>query len=101
MPEVCVSRWRIVTRAGLPSAVASLEFRQVLLDRIFDRQPPSSWSIMTAVAVIGLVIDAIQKMASGRIGLPSPMSALPIASRCTIRSGVATSVTAPRSPDCQ
>ena len=47
------------------------------------------------MAVIGLVIEAIQKMASVRIGLAPSMSALPIASRWTILSGVATSVTAP------
>ena len=56
---------------------------------------PSSWSIRTAVAVTGLVIDAIQKIVSARIGLPAATSALPAASRCTTFSGVATSVTAP------
>ncbi len=44
---------------------------------------------------MGLVIEAIQKIVSGRIGLLPAISALPIASRCTIRSGVATSVTTP------
>ena len=82
MPEVCVSRWRIVTCAGLPSAV----LRPLNSGRYFStgsstESLPSSWSIMTAVAVIGLVIEAIQKMASGRIGLSAAMSALPIASR--------------------
>ena len=47
------------------------------------------------MAVMGLVIEAIQKIVSGRIGLLAAISALPIASRCTIRSGVATSVTTP------
>ena len=96
MPEVCVSRWRIVTRAGLPSAV----FRPSNSGRCFStgsstESLPSSWSIRTAVAVIGLVIEAIQKIVSGRIGLPAAMSALPVASRWTTRSGVATRVTAP------
>ena len=47
------------------------------------------------MAVMGLVIEAIQKIESGRIGLSAAMSALPTASRWTTRSGVATSVTTP------
>ncbi len=96
MPEVCVSRWRIVTRAGLPSAVLSCANSGMCFSTGSSTDSlPSSWSINTAVAVIGLVIDAIQKMVSGRMGRSLAMSAFPVASRCTIRSGVATSVTAP------
>ena len=93
MPEVCVSRWRIVSRAGLPSAVlSSLNSGRYFSTGSSTESLPSSWSIRTAVAVMGLVIEAIQKIVSGRIGLFSAMSALPIASRWTIPSGVATSV---------
>ncbi len=50
---------------------------------------------MTAVPVIGLVIDAIQMIVSGRIGFLSAMSASPAASRCRMPSLLATSVTTP------
>jgi len=42
---------------------------------------PSSRKIMTAVAVMGLVIEAIQNIVSGRIGRRLSTSANPTASR--------------------
>jgi hypothetical protein len=49
----------------------------------------------TATAVTGLVIEAIQKRLSVRIGLLSATSANPTASVSRILSFVATTVTAP------
>ena len=96
MPEVCVSRWRIVIVTGLPSTdLRSLNSGKCFWTGSSTDSFPSSWSMRTAVAVTGLVIEAIQKIVSGCIGLLAVISALPIASRCTIRSGVATSVTMP------
>jgi len=56
---------------------------------------PSSTSIISAVAVIGFVCEAIQKSVSGRMGWFAAMSAKPTASRQSTWSLEATSVTAP------
>ena len=50
---------------------------------------------MTATLVIGLVIDAIRKRGSSRIGLPFSTSAIPCALRWTILPSRATRLTAP------
>lgn len=56
---------------------------------------PSSTSINTPIAVIGFVIEAIQKTASRRIGRRLSMSARPKASRAIAPRGATTKVTAP------
>ena len=50
---------------------------------------------MTATPVTGLVIDAIRKMASFRIGVLLSASINPCGSKCTTLPFRATSVTAP------
>ena len=77
-----MSKWRIVSFAGSPLDVlicanSGMNFST----RSSTESLPSSASIMTAVAVTGLVIDAIQKIVSGRIGFWSAISANPLASR--------------------
>lgn len=57
---------------------------------------PSSTSIITAAAVMGLVIEAIRKIESRAIGEPPPRAAEPAVSTST-RSPRATSATAPGS----
>ncbi len=96
MPEVCVNRCRSVSLAGFPSGV----LRLASSGRYFDtgsstESLPSSWSIKMAVAVTGLVIEAIQKRLSGRIGVLAATSASPTLSRLRTLSLSATSVTAP------
>src|SRR5512140_335214 len=56
---------------------------------------PSSWSINSATAVTGLVLEAIQNIESGRIGSCVLRFATPVASQWRILSLVATTVTAP------
>ena len=56
---------------------------------------PSSTSMATAVADIGLVIEAIQKKSLVSILRLLARSLCPIADRCRMRSFVATSMTAP------
>jgi hypothetical protein len=99
MPEVCVSRWRIVTRAGRPSAVLSrLNSGKYFSTGSGTERRPSSWSINSSVARTGLLIEAIQNVESVRIVSAGLSAAWPVASRWTTRSGVATMVTAPASP---
>ena len=52
-------------------------------------------SIATATPVTGLVIEAIQKTVSVAIGCCVARSATPCGSRCTMPSGLTTTVTAP------
>ena len=56
---------------------------------------PSSTSIMMPMAVIGLVIEAIRKRVSDRIGRSFSTSRRPMASRLTTPSGLPTRVTIP------
>jgi hypothetical protein len=56
---------------------------------------PSSWSIRIATLVTGFVMDAIQNIVSGLIGLFAATSAKPVVPRCRILSLPATRVTAP------
>src|SRR5262249_55480794 len=78
MPEVCVSRWRIVTRAGLPSAVFSpLNSAKYFSTGSSTERRPSSWSMSSRAARIGLLIDAIQKMASVSIASTGLRAAWP------------------------
>ena len=61
---------------GFPPAVLSLASSgRYLATGSSTESLPSSWSISTAVAVTGLVIEAIQKMLSGRIGFFADRSA--------------------------
>src|SRR3954454_7841216 len=70
MPDVCVSRCRSVRLAGLPLGVLSPPSSGTYLATGSSTDSfPSSWSMRIAVAVTGLVIDAIQKTASGVIGV--------------------------------
>jgi len=64
----------------------------MLRDRIITASLPCSISIIRAVAVIGFVIEATRKIASGSICRPAAWSPFPTAARCTTRSFVATSV---------
>ena len=50
---------------------------------------------MTPIAVMGLVIEAIQNMESWRMGRFAPMSAKPNASNPRMPFGLTTKVTAP------
>ncbi len=79
MPEVCVSRSRrVIGRGGFLSVTESSDrvatiIRPTNSGRCFSTGSsiasfPSSASIMTAIAVIGLVIEAMRKSVSGRIG---------------------------------
>lgn len=54
-----------------------LEFRDELRDWVVSRNRLSSISIITATLVIGLVMDARRKMASGRMGFLETMSITP------------------------
>ncbi len=96
IPDVCVSRWRSVITAGRPSSVRRFPSSGTYLATGSSIDSlPSSCSISTAVAVIGLLMDAIQKMESVRMGRLPAGSAVPTAARCTTPCRVATSVTAP------
>ncbi len=61
------------------------------LRRIF----PSSTSIRMATPVTGLLIDAMRKMPSFRIGVFDSRSIIPCASKCAIFPRRVTTVTAP------
>ena len=93
MPDVCVSRCRtvIVFVAGRVSNVPRASSTAVRIfgrpnrGRYFDTGSstptfPSSTSIITAVEVIGLVIDAMRKMESFCIARSRATSCLPNAS---------------------
>ena len=56
---------------------------------------PSSYSIISAADAMGLVIDAMRKMASWVIGAPASTSRLPRAEKCTTLPRRATRVTTP------
>ena len=59
------------------------------------RTLPSSTSIRMATPVTGLLIDAIRKMPSLRIGAFDSRSVIPCASKCATLPRRATTVTAP------
>ena len=73
------------------------EFRQVFLHRSIEQILPPSTSVITAVAVIGLDCEAIQKTESAAIFFPPAMSANPTVSTASTLSLSATSATAPAS----
>src|SRR5205807_27095 len=60
-----------------------------------SRKWPSSYSIITATLVMGLVIEQIRKIVSGRIPLLASRSIIPCGLNHTTRPRRATSVTAP------
>ena len=95
-PEVWVSSWAMVRLAGLPEGVfRSANAGMCLATGSLTESLPSSWSMSTATAVTGLVIEAIQKIEFACIGRWVARSARPVASRWRILSFVATTVTAP------
>src|SRR5438067_2025681 len=107
MPEVCVSRWRIVIgrAGGRDSNVRSASSNDVitrtpensgryLVTGSSTSSRPSSRSIITTADVIGLVIDAIRKIASGSSAAPAATSRVPAACRYSTRSALATTATA-------
>lgn len=71
------------------------KLRQMLLDRVVDREFPSSCRIMMPTAVIGLVIDAIRNSASFGIGCLVSIFWRPTASSDARPSFEPTAVTAP------
>src|ERR1043166_192285 len=80
-PEVCVRIWRMVRLAGFPDGV----FKFANSGRYFATGSetlslPASFNIGSGVAVIGFVIDAIQKRLSIDIGFFAATSAEPVAS---------------------
>src|SRR5665213_114800 len=96
MPELWVSRCRRVTICSLPSAVLRWASSGMYLPTGSSTESfPSSCNIMIAVAVIGLVIEAIQNIASVFIGSFLPTSAMPCASSASTLPRLATNVTAP------
>jgi hypothetical protein len=106
MPEVWVSRSRsLIERAGRVS-VSEFVDRSCTSHWFLNSGTyfstgsstfnlPSSCNMSTAVAVIGLVMEAIQNKLSGCIGFSPATSARPTASRFAICPCRATSVTAP------
>src|SRR5881397_4032943 len=63
----------------------------------FSRKRPSSWSIIIATLVIGLVIEQMRKMVSGFIALPDSLSIIPWALNQATQPLRATRVTEPES----
>src|SRR4051812_1095030 len=108
MPDVCVSRWRIVIGrfAGRVSYVASVSLNLLMTSgslyfgRYFATSSssfsfPSSTSIITATDVIGLVIDAMLKIVSFVIGVRSSVLLTPNASLYRTPSLSTTATTTP------
>jgi hypothetical protein len=109
-PSVKVSRSRTVIgrRAGTVSPTGPSSCRRTRRCAISGSQrsagassvsTPSSTSIITAVAVIGFVIDAMRKIVSRRIGAVPPSAVVPTMSTAT-SSPCATSHTAPGNSPC-
>src|SRR5436190_454967 len=97
MPEVCVSRWRIVIgrAGGRDSNVRSASSNDVitrtpensgryLVTGSSTSSRPSSRSIITTADVIGLVIDAIRRIASGADAVAARSEAGAAAGACSI-----------------
>ena len=96
-PEVCVSKWRIFrSRTGSPLAsFASLNAEMYFSTGSSTDTLPSSTRIISAVAVIGLVIDMMPNRSSGAASLADFTSDKP---RAVVTGGWPaswTSVTAP------